>query len=167
MKSVVVPVIFFASILAVSTHACSARGAHGRKSASAQTSCAGAQKALTRVQQGDPAAINSAIQHLQCYEGSQAEDAEVAIGDLIISYPHRVFSSIHTNKLSSSEVAAIASSMPWRFVDNFCGLKSELVKRLSVIRSLNGFRRERAISMKAIMEFLEEVAPHCEEIRKK
>jgi hypothetical protein len=159
MRGVGVLAVFFSGLLAASAHSCSAQEVSSRQPAEA--SCGGAQKALERVQRGDASAINSAIRLLQCYEGSQAEDVKVAVGDLIISYPRNVFASMHANKLPAVEVADIASSAPWRFVDNSCGLKSELSKRLSVIESLAEFHRERAISIEAMKEFMAEVTPHC------
>lgn len=123
--------------------------------------CRNAPGALKVLERGNTGRIDEVVQSLRCYDGSQAEDAEETLGNLMISHPQAVFSALSKSKVPGSVIGDIASNSPSRFVDNVCGLLHYLNQRLSAIRSLRDFPRERDIAIRSIVKFEKQISVHC------
>jgi hypothetical protein len=127
----------------------------------APVDCTPASGALTALEHGSLAMLDSVVQHLTCFDGAQAEAAEEALGTLVATHPKSVFSAFHANKTPEVVIADVAANPPSKYVDDSCGLLRELDRRLVAIQFVHEFARERGVAVRALKEFKVEVGKHC------
>lgn len=123
--------------------------------------CSQAESAMIALEHGDSTAIGAAMELMSCYDGAYAERVDVALGNMIINYPKKVFAAMHENQFGEVMVNGVVNTQPWDLVDKPCRFSSLLERREKVIGKVAGYPKETKLAMKGLAGFIPIVSAHC------
>lgn len=125
--------------------------------------CGRAEKVMLLLEQGNAKAIDDAFKLMSCYDGSYADRVDVALGDLITSYPEKIFSAMHTYHCNKDIISGIVNTQPWKLVDKPCKFAVELNRRLKAIDKVKDYTWETNLAKDSLKTFLPVVSANCRE----
>lgn len=85
--------------------------------------------ALHRVASGSVSDVSSAVHSLSCLDGGNLEDAHIAIGEAVFSFPKKIAPVLESANVSPNDLIAVAVMLSSEYVDEPCKSRDELVKR--------------------------------------
>jgi hypothetical protein len=105
--------------------------------------------------------LKRTVASLQCLDGGDLEDAHIAIGIGLFTYPDKFAPQLRSGDLRKNDLVAITTMLPPDFVDEPCKASVELLRRKKLIQDADLFGFLKSPVLNALNQSVQLEIKHC------